>query len=164
MSLYDAVPELDGQVFLTDTGIETDLIFHQGIDLPLFAAFVLADEPAGRAALERWHRDHAAAATDHGLGVSLDAATWRASSDWGDQLGYDAAALDRVNRDLVGLLHDDPGRARTETTPFGSAALSGRAVTATSPTLLMSARGGRRLPPTADRAASSRPAPTGSAR
>jgi homocysteine S-methyltransferase len=100
----DAVPELSGQVMLTDTGVETDLIFHQGVDLPLFAAFVLADDPDGRERIERWHRDHAAAAIAHGLGVSLDAVTWRASSDWGDQLGYDSAALDRVNRELVGLL------------------------------------------------------------
>lgn len=105
MTPYDAVPERAGQVLLTDTGVETDLIFHQGIDLPLFAAFVLADQDAGRAALDRWHRDHAAAAIEHGLGVSLDAATWRASSDWGDQLGYDATALDRVNQEMVGRLH-----------------------------------------------------------
>jgi homocysteine S-methyltransferase len=90
---------------LTDSGIETDLIFHHDVDLPLFAAFVLADDPRGRGLLERWHREHAEAALAHGLGVSLDAATWRASSDWGDQLGYDAAALDRVNADLIGLLH-----------------------------------------------------------
>ena len=64
MSPYDAVPELSGQVLLSDTGVETDLIFHHGFDLPLFAAFVLADDPAGRDALERWHRDHAMAATD----------------------------------------------------------------------------------------------------
>jgi S-methylmethionine-dependent homocysteine/selenocysteine methylase len=100
----DQVPELSGQVMLADTGIETDLIFHHGVDLPLFAAFVLADDGDGRELLDSWHREHAAAATAHGLGVSLDAPTWRASSDWGEQLGYDAAGLDRVNRDLVARL------------------------------------------------------------
>ena len=93
-------------MLLTDTGIETDLIFHQDVDLPLFAAFVLADDPRGRELLERWHREHAATAVQHGLGVSLDTATWRASSDWGDQLGYDADALDRVNADLIGMLQE----------------------------------------------------------
>jgi S-methylmethionine-dependent homocysteine/selenocysteine methylase len=101
-----AVPELTGQLMLTDTGVETDLIFNQGVDLPLFACFVLGDDAAGRDRLVRWHRGHAQAALDQGLGVSLDAVTWRASSDWGDRLGYDAQALDRVNQDLVRLLQD----------------------------------------------------------
>ena len=35
------LPQLGGEVFLTDSGLETDLIFHQGFDLPQFAAFVL---------------------------------------------------------------------------------------------------------------------------
>src|SRR5205085_9437587 len=130
--------ELGGQPFLTDTGIETDLIFHQGIDLPLFAAFVLADQPSGRATLERWHRDHATAAVDHGLGASLDAATWRASSDWGAQLGYDTAALDRVNQDLVAMLHT----IRAELGPDCTARVGGTLGPRSDgyhPTLLMSA-------------------------
>ena len=28
----------------------------------------------------------------------LEAPTWRANPDWGERLGYDATALDRVNR------------------------------------------------------------------
>ena len=32
---------------LTDSGLETDLIFHHGVDLPAFAAFPLLDDPAG---------------------------------------------------------------------------------------------------------------------
>jgi homocysteine S-methyltransferase len=106
MAVYDAVPELAGQLMLADTGIETDLIFNQGVDLPLFAAFVLADSEDGRNRLRLWHRGHADAALANGLGVSLDAATWRASSDWGHRLGYDAAALDRVNRVAIQLLHE----------------------------------------------------------
>ena len=32
---------MDGSVFLTDGGVETDLIFNHGVDLPEFASFVL---------------------------------------------------------------------------------------------------------------------------
>ncbi len=99
-------PERPAPLLLSDTGIETDLIFHQGVELPLFAAFVVADRDGGRELLERWHREHAAVAAAHGLGVSLDAVTWRASSDWGDLLGYDARQLDRVNHAMVRQLHD----------------------------------------------------------
>ena len=36
----------------------------------------------------------------------LETPTWRASSKWGAELGYDAAALDRVNRASVAFLED----------------------------------------------------------
>ena len=134
-----AVPELTGQVMLTDTGIETDLIFNQDVDLPLFACFVLADDAEGRDRLVRWHRDHAQVALDHGLGVSLDSATWRASSDWGDQLGYDAQALDRVNQDLGGLLAEIRADLPAGPTPVRVGGTIGPRSDGYQPTLLMSA-------------------------
>ena len=33
--------------FVTDGGLETDLIFHHGVDLPDFAAFPLVEQPEG---------------------------------------------------------------------------------------------------------------------
>ena len=43
------LPQLDGDPFLTDGGIETVLIFQEGIDLPMFAAFdLLKDEEGSR--------------------------------------------------------------------------------------------------------------------
>jgi S-methylmethionine-dependent homocysteine/selenocysteine methylase len=42
------LPQLSGDVFLTDGGLETTLIFHDGRDLPEFAAFVLLDHDNGR--------------------------------------------------------------------------------------------------------------------
>jgi homocysteine S-methyltransferase len=41
-------------VVITDGGLETTLVFHEGIELPEFAAFPLLDRPGGRAALERY--------------------------------------------------------------------------------------------------------------
>ena len=35
------LPQLEGELFLTDGGIETTLIFHEGLELPAFAAFDL---------------------------------------------------------------------------------------------------------------------------
>ncbi len=40
MATYrDRLPQLEGGVFLTDSGLETDLIVNKGYELPLFAAF-----------------------------------------------------------------------------------------------------------------------------
>jgi hypothetical protein len=45
-----ALPQLPDAHFLTDSGLETDLIFNAGFDLPEFASFVLLDDPASYAA------------------------------------------------------------------------------------------------------------------
>src|SRR5262245_30972345 len=86
---------------ITDGGMETTLIFHDGIELPEFAAFPLLDSAEGRAALERYFEPYLAIARAHGARFQLDTPTWRANRDWGASLGYDRAALDRVNRDAV---------------------------------------------------------------
>jgi homocysteine S-methyltransferase len=100
----NALPQMSGQMFLTDSGLETDLIFHGGFELPEFAAFVLVDDARGTAALDAYYRRHVDIAVQHGCGVILEAPTWRASRDWGARIGYPAAELRRVNQSAVGLL------------------------------------------------------------
>ena len=41
------LPQLGDELFLTDGGIETTLIFHRGLDLPEFAAFDLLKDDDG---------------------------------------------------------------------------------------------------------------------
>jgi homocysteine S-methyltransferase len=89
------------QRFVTDGGLETDLIFHHGVDLPEFAAFPLVEDAAGRALLADYYDGYAAIAAEAGAGLMLESATWRASPDWGARLGYDAPALARVNRTAI---------------------------------------------------------------
>lgn len=91
-------------LFLTDGGLETTLIFHDGIDLPAFASFPLIETDEGREAITEYFRRYAAIAVENGTAFILEAPTWRASADWGEELGYDAESLDRVNRDAVALM------------------------------------------------------------
>jgi S-methylmethionine-dependent homocysteine/selenocysteine methylase len=91
---------------LTDSGLETWLLFHKGIDLPDFASFPLLEDDGGRAALAEYFLDHLRVADQAGTGIVLETPTWRASADWGGRLGYDAAALDRANRGSVALLRE----------------------------------------------------------
>lgn len=106
---------LAGTGWVTDGGLETDLLFNQGIDLPEFASFPLVEDAAGSAALEAYFREYAAIAAAAGAGLLLETPTWRANPDWGRVLGYDAAALDRVNQAAVALVRrivaDSPGPA-----------------------------------------------------
>jgi S-methylmethionine-dependent homocysteine/selenocysteine methylase len=114
-SLSQPLPMLDADVFLTDGGIETTLIFEDGFDLPDFAAFTLLGEPAGRAALEQYFDRYARIAVDHGVGIVLETPTWRASADWGARAGLDVEAVTAVNQDAVALVagtraaHQRPG-------------------------------------------------------
>jgi S-methylmethionine-dependent homocysteine/selenocysteine methylase len=112
------LPQLDGDLFLTDGGIETTLIFHEGFDLPLFAAFPLLESARGLEALRRYYIRHASIARDRGVGFVLESPTWRASADWGARLGYSRRALDGVNRAAIGLMHELRHDLETERSPM----------------------------------------------
>ena len=94
-----------GRTYVTDGGMETTLIHREGFELPCFAAFVLLDDERGIEALRSYFRPYLAIAEEHGVGIVLDAPTWRASADWGARLGYSAEALEDVNRRGVALVH-----------------------------------------------------------
>ncbi|WP_426573428.1 homocysteine S-methyltransferase family protein [Aquihabitans sp. McL0605] len=106
MAIDVSLPHTSGRVFLTDGGLETDLIFLRGIDLPEFASFPLLDDPAQTAVLRDYFVDYLRLAAGSGLGLVLESPTWRASSEWGEILGYDADRLADVNRRAVELLID----------------------------------------------------------
>ncbi len=96
--------------WVTDAGLETDLIFHRGLDLPDFASFPLLDDEGGRVTLLDYYRGYADVAARAGAGLLLETPTWRANPDWGARLGYDAEALHRINRGAVRFLRDLAGQ------------------------------------------------------
>ena len=104
MSQRTTLPQTEGGVFLTDAGLETVLIFHDGIDLPAFASFPLVEDEAGRAALNGYYAPFLQLARERGTGFVLSSPTWRANQDWGDQLGYDAETLAKINRHSIEML------------------------------------------------------------
>lgn len=90
-----------GGMALTDGGMETSLLFHEGLELPCFASFPLLGEVRARAAVRRYFEPFLDIAQERGLPFVLDTATWRANPDWGAKLGYNADALAAANRDAV---------------------------------------------------------------
>jgi homocysteine S-methyltransferase len=105
---------------LTDSGLETWLVFHKDVELPHFASFPLLDDGAGRELLAEYFRDHVAIAQRAGTGIVLETPTWRANADWGAKLGYDAASLDRVNREAVAFVRDVTAPASVEVVVSGN--------------------------------------------
>jgi S-methylmethionine-dependent homocysteine/selenocysteine methylase len=92
--------------YVTDGGIETDLIFHHGVQAPEFAIFPMVEDQSGRELLTHYFEGYAEIAAKAGVGLTLDAPTWRANPDWAAKLGYDAVALDRVNRAAIEFMHE----------------------------------------------------------
>ena len=97
------LPQLD-RLFLTDAGLETDILFNRGIDLPHFASVTLLKTEAGRQALVDYFCGFLELAKRMGSGLILESATWRASRDWAEPLGLSETELDGLNRAAVQML------------------------------------------------------------
>lgn len=104
MILGADLPQLQGGLVLTDGGLETCLIFHDGVDLPHFAAFVLLRTDEGRAALRRYYEPYLQIAEKDGRGFILESPTWRASADWAQRLGVAPAELAELNGAAIKLM------------------------------------------------------------
>jgi S-methylmethionine-dependent homocysteine/selenocysteine methylase len=111
------LPQLRNALFLTDGGLETTLVFHEQLELPHFAAFDLLRTERGTGILRRYFETYTRIALDHGVGIVLEAPTWRANPDWAAKLGYDAGALADANRRGVGLLLEVRAAMETPSTP-----------------------------------------------
>jgi homocysteine S-methyltransferase len=113
-STSHALPHRSDRLFITDGGIETSLIYDDGLELPCFAAFHLLTNAVGRAALVRYYERYIAIAKDAELGFVLESPTWRANPAWAERLGYSRAALAEANLAAIRLMrglqqrHDSP--------------------------------------------------------
>jgi homocysteine S-methyltransferase len=114
------LPQLSGLPVVTDGGLETDLIYHHGVDLPEFAAFPLVDDAAGRELLLGYYRDYADIAVRAGAALQLETPTYKANPDWAGKLGYSASDLRRVSRDSVTLTRRAGARDGLRTLVSGS--------------------------------------------
>lgn len=107
--MYDAhrvMPQLSGEIFVTDGGFETHMIFNEAQDLPNFSAFLLTDSEAGRAKMREYYHRYIDISKKAGKSFIFDTNTWRASADWGGLVGYDAAMLRQNNMDSIRFCRD----------------------------------------------------------
>jgi S-methylmethionine-dependent homocysteine/selenocysteine methylase len=114
----NALPQLSGDLFITDGGAETTLIFHEGVDLPEFAAFTLLKDSTGQSLLDNYFRRYIQIARDNRTGFILESITWRASRDWGRKLGYDDSQLAEFNRQAITMLETLREEYEDEDTPM----------------------------------------------
>ena len=102
------------RVHLAYAGMETDLIFNRGVDLPGFASHPLLDSEEGRDLLRGYLGEQIDLAREHDLGVVLESPTWVASRDRGAAIGADPETLARRNQKAIALMaevRDENGHA-----------------------------------------------------
>ncbi|NHZ71432.1 MAG: homocysteine methyltransferase [Proteobacteria bacterium] len=92
-----ALPHETSRIFLTDGGTETFLIHKRGLDLPYFSSFHLLGDAEATEEVKAYYRAFANIAVEHGTAFIFDSLTYRASTDWGDLLGYSPGALAEMN-------------------------------------------------------------------
>lgn len=112
------LPQMSEKIFLTDGGLETVMIFHEGLELPCFAAFDLLKDDSGTETLRKYYRPFIESALEGRMGFILDTPTWRASSDWMPQLGYRVHEVDSFNRKAVALMQELRQEFQTADTPM----------------------------------------------
>lgn len=117
MSIYrHQLPQLNGGLFLTDAGLETDLIFNHGIEIHEFAAHTLLPSVPGRSALKDYFRGFLELAKLNRSGFILDCPTWKAHRHWADDLGSTVEELRYANEAAVsfaaGLRDEFPANAQ----------------------------------------------------
>jgi homocysteine S-methyltransferase len=102
----DALPQLSGSLYLTDAGIETDLIFNHGIEIREFAAHTLLPDPEGREAIAQYLRGFLSLAERLGTGFILDSQTWKAHPHWAADLGASHDDLRQSNCRAISFLEE----------------------------------------------------------
>ena len=113
-----ALPQANGTFCLTDGGLETTLVFLEGLDLPEFAAFPLIRTGEGREILRTYMERYIAIAQTHGTGFVMETPTWRASPDYAKKLGVSLDELNTLNRIAVGDLVTLRNKYETRVTPM----------------------------------------------
>lgn len=112
------LPMLNGGKFLTDGGLETYLIFHEGWDLPIGEAFTLLESERGRKALRDYFDRHVPMAVARGVGFVLESPTWRANPAWGSKIGYSLERLAQINPASIDLMREVRAKYETARTPM----------------------------------------------
>ena len=98
------LPHASTDLFLTDGGLETTLVFLEGYELPHFAAFHLLKDENGYQSIKNYYKRYLNIAEELKTGFILESPTWRANPDWIEKVDYPASAVFEVNNKAVELL------------------------------------------------------------
>ncbi|MYM63883.1 homocysteine S-methyltransferase family protein [Pseudomaricurvus sp. HS19] len=140
MSRYrHQLPQLQGHTLITDGGLETTLVFHEGLDLPEFAAYTLLESDSGRHILQDYFDRYTGIARHYQRGFVLESVTWRANPDWCARIGHSPEDMHRINREAIEFLQPLRDKYDSPATPYVISGCIGPRHDAYAPELIMSA-------------------------
>ncbi len=99
-------PRLENKFYLTEGGVETEVMYKWGFELPEFAMFPLLDNPRADTIIRDMYRRFFDAAAESGCGILVCGHDYRASPDWSSKLGYSAKQLADFQRRGIQFLDD----------------------------------------------------------
>jgi homocysteine S-methyltransferase len=112
------LPRPNGDIFLTDAGIETYMMYKKGFELPNFSLFHLLNDEAATREIREYYRKLAGVAVKHEAGFIFCGLHYRASRDWGELLGYTRDSLAEINHRAVDLYRDIAADCENESSPM----------------------------------------------
>lgn len=103
------LPQSKGQMYVTDGGIETHLIFNLGQTVPDMSVYLLNGTEPGRQLLRDYYRAYIPICRKAGQDFLFDTNTWRANPDWGFRAGLGMDELRRVSIEAVAFCREMAG-------------------------------------------------------
>jgi homocysteine S-methyltransferase len=114
----NALPQLSGDLFLADAGIETDLIFNHGVEIREFASHTLLPNPTSREIVANYFRGFLSLAKNFDAGFILDSQTWKAHLHWAEDLGTTEQELCLANKDSIAFIAELRDEYSTNSKPI----------------------------------------------
>jgi S-methylmethionine-dependent homocysteine/selenocysteine methylase len=118
MKYRNRLPQVHGKVCLTDGGLETVLIFQDGIDLPGFSSIGMVADQTKRDHLRNYYRPFIELALENQVGFVLESPTWRSSHGWSEDIGQTPNELDELNRRAVEFMLELRESYETRSSPI----------------------------------------------
>ncbi len=101
--------QIPGKYYITEGGIETEILYKWGFDIPHFAMFPLLENPKAVAAIKGMYRRYLDVVAKYNHAALIGGFDYRASPDWGKLLGYSPAALHDSNIQSIEFLREMAG-------------------------------------------------------
>ena len=101
---HDFPPRIENLVYLTEGGVETEVMYKWGFELPEFAMFPLLDNPEAHIVITAMYRRYLDVAAEFGVGFIMGSHDYRASPDWAEKLGYNSQQLEDFQRRTIAFL------------------------------------------------------------
>ncbi|CAF2821438.1 unnamed protein product [Rotaria sp. Silwood2] len=113
-----SLPQLSDKFFISNGGLETNLVYHEQVKLPCFASFDVLKTEAGCEWMKNYLRKFVNIARKYDVGFILENATWRDNPDWMRKIGYSDQDVVNVNRKSIELLCNIRNEYETENCPI----------------------------------------------